>query len=367
MRYRDTPGILAEELQGLYPPREIDSIGRLVLEYLTGSSWVQIRLNQDSELTPDQEIRISDIICRLKKHEPIQYILGETEFYGLKLKVRSGVLIPRGETEELVEWILEKAQGSRLKAQAKEQGSRLKAQAKAQGSRLKAQGKAQAKEQGSRLKAQGKVEEEKKVRILDIGCGSGAIAIALAKHLPAAEIIASDISPEALQLTKENGTLNQVEFLTTFLDILEPCALSLAPSLAPCALRLEPSLAPCALSLAPSLAPCALRLAPSLAPFDVIVSNPPYVPHAEMTSMDSHVVEYEPEIALFVPDNDPLVFYKAIAEFASVNLKPDGQVFVEIHDPLGEETAGVFRKWFSKVELRKDIHGKDRMIRASNG
>ena len=323
MRYSDTPGILAEELQGLYPPREIDSIGRLVLEFLTGLNWVQIRLNQENPLLPDQEVRLLDIINRLKKHEPIQYILGETEFYGLKLKVRSGVLIPRGETEELVEWILEKAQGTRLKAQAK-----------AQGSRLKAQGKAQSKAQGSRLKAQGKVEEEKKVRILDIGCGSGAIAIALAKHLPAAEIIASDISPEALQLTKENGTLNQVEFLTTFLDILEPCA---------------------------------LRLEPSLAPFDVIVSNPPYVPHAEMTSMDSHVVEYEPEIALFVPDNDPLVFYKAIAEFASANLKPDGQVFVEIHDPLGEETAGVFRKWFSKVELRKDIHGKDRMIRASNG
>ena len=323
MRYSDTPGILAEELQGLYPPREIDSIGRLVLEFLTGLNWVQIRLNQENPLLPDQEVRLLDIINRLKKHEPIQYILGETEFYGLKLKVRSGVLIPRGETEELVEWILEKAQGTRLKAQAK-----------AQGSRLKSQGKAQSKAQGSRLKAQGKVEEEKKVRILDIGCGSGAIAIALAKHLPAAEIIASDISPEALQLTKENGTLNQVEFLTTFLDILEPCA---------------------------------LRLEPSLAPFDVIVSNPPYVPHAEMTSMDSHVVEYEPEIALFVPDNDPLVFYKAIAEFASANLKPDGQVFVEIHDPLGEETAGVFRKWFSKVELRKDIHGKDRMIRASNG
>jgi release factor glutamine methyltransferase len=345
MRYSDTPGILAEELQGLYPPREIDSIGRLVLEFLTGLNWVQIRLNQENPLLPDQEVRLLDIINRLKKHEPIQYILGETEFYGLKLKVRSGVLIPRGETEELVEWILEKAQGTRLKAQAK-----------AQGSRLKAQGKAQSKAQGSRLKAQGKVEEEKKVRILDIGCGSGAIAIALAKHLPAAEIIASDISPEALQLTKENGTLNQVEFLTTFLDILEPCAL-----------RLEPSPEPCALRLAPSLAPCALRLEPSLAPFDVIVSNPPYVPHAEMTSMDSHVVEYEPEIALFVPDNDPLVFYKAIAEFASANLKPDGQVFVEIHDPLGEETAGVFRKWFSKVELRKDIHGKDRMIRASNG
>jgi release factor glutamine methyltransferase len=352
MRYSDTPGILAEELQGLYPPREIDSIGRLVLEFLTGLNWVQIRLNQENPLLPDQEVRLLDIINRLKKHEPIQYILGETEFYGLKLKVRSGVLIPRGETEELVEWILEKAQGTRLKAQAKEQGSRLK--------------------------AQGKVEEEKKVRILDIGCGSGAIAIALAKHLPAAEIIASDISPEALQLTKENGTLNQVEFLTTFLDILEPCALRLepspepcalrlAPSLAPCALRLEPSPEPCALRLAPSLAPCALRLEPSLAPFDVIVSNPPYVPHAEMTSMDSHVVEYEPEIALFVPDNDPLVFYKAIAEFASANLKPDGQVFVEIHDPLGEETAWVFRKWFSKVELRKDIHGKDRMIRASNG
>jgi len=317
MYFSDINKVLKDALLHLYPEREIESIGRLVLEHLTGMNWVQIRLNYEKEFTSDEKSKISGIIDRLKKHEPIQYILGETEFYGLKLKVRSGVLIPRGETEELVDWII-KAQGSRLKAQEKAQGARLR--------------------------EEGKTEGKKGLRVLDIGSGSGAIAIALAKYLPDAEVIASDISEEALQLTQENAALHNISVTLTTLDILSlqrTCYPGEGRAPLTCALRLEP--------------------------FDLIISNPPYVPLSEMTSMDLHVVEYEPKTALFVPDEDPLLFYRAIAEFAASHLNPGGQVYVEIHDRLGVETADVFRKWFSIVELRKDIHGKDRMIRAYHG
>ena len=350
MHFSDIDKLFRQKLSDIYPERESASIARLVLEHLTGMGWVQIRLNFEKEFTDYEENRISEIITRLEKHEPVQYILGETEFYGLKLKVRPGVLIPRGETEELVQWII-KAQGSRLKAQVKAQGSRLK--------------------------AQGKEEGKKGLRVLDIGCGSGAIALALAKHLPDAEVIAADISEAALQLTRENAALNNLNITTITLDILAPTFLVIPAKAGTSPLCTEPysvipanagTPPPCSepSSVIPAKAPlfpCAL----SLAPFDFIVSNPPYVPLSEMTSMDLHVVEYEPETALFVPDDNPLLFYKAIAEFAAYNLNPDGQVFVEIHDRLGAETSNVFRKWFSIVDLRKDIHGKDRMIHAYHG
>lgn len=306
MVYSDINKLIRMKLSGFYPDRELQSIGRLLMEVLTGLTWVQIRLNQAKEFTHDEEIRISSIFDRMIKHEPIQYILGETEFYGMKLKVRPGVLIPRGETEELVDWII--------------------------------------KVQGARRKEEGKTEGKKGLRVLDIGCGSGAIAIALAKYLPGAEVIASDISEEALQLTQENAALHNISVTLTTLDILSlqrTCHPGEGRAPLTCALRLEP--------------------------FDLIISNPPYVPLGEMSSMDLHVVEYEPKTALFVPDEDPLLFYRAIAEFAASHLKEGGKVYVEIHERLGEETANVFRKWFSIVELRKDIHGKDRMIRAYHG
>jgi release factor glutamine methyltransferase len=179
------------------------------------------------------------------------------------------------------------------------------------------------------------------MKVLDIGCGSGAIAIALARDLPHAGVVAADISEEALQLTRENAALNTAQITLAILDILDP----------------DPRIIPATDG----------KALPDPSTFDLIVSNPPYVPIGEMTSMDLHVVEYEPEIALFVPDADPLVFYRAICEFAVKNLNPDGQVFVEIHDRLGEKTAALFGKWFSNVELRRDIHGRDRMIRATNG
>lgn len=297
------------KLSGFYPDRELQSIGRLLMEFLTGLTWVQIRLNQAKEFTHDEEIRISSILDRMIKHEPIQYILGETEFYGMKLKVRPGVLIPRGETEELVEWV--------IKCGSSDRGPRFRGDDRE--NRLRGD-----------VKGQACNDPDLRLRVLDIGCGSGAIAIALAKYLPDAEVVASDISEEALQLTQENAALHNISVTLITLDIL---------------------------SFQGTCHPG----------YDIIVSNPPYVPLGEMTSMDLHVVEYEPKTALFVPDEDPLLFYRAIAEFAASHLNPGGQVYVEIHDLLGMETTNVFRKWFSIVELRKDIHGKDRMIRAYHG
>jgi len=289
MVYSDISRLLKENLGELHPIREYESIGRLIAEEVTGLNWIQIQIYKDHHFTAGQEDRIRSIIARLKTREPIQYILGATEFYGLRLKVRPGVLIPRGETEELVEWIL-------YVLTDKEEGGRRK---------------------------------EEDLRILDVGCGSGAIAIALAKNLPDAEIIASDVSEEALAITEENAGLNGVTLSTENFNILIPKPLN--------------------------------------GSFDLIVSNPPYIPWAEKEAMPVQVVDYEPASALFVPDDDPLVFYRAIAEFARLYLKPGGEIFAEIHDRLGQETEELYWGYFNQVEIKKDIHGKDRMIRASNG
>ncbi|MDD4644736.1 MAG: peptide chain release factor N(5)-glutamine methyltransferase [Bacteroidales bacterium] len=305
MKYSAFNIFLKNKLNGLYSDRETESVSRLILEHLTGLSWIQVRLNWELDFTQDQEKRAVEIVQRLQDHEPIQYVLGETEFYGLTFKVRPGVLIPRGETEELVEWVIE---ASRFRGNDREDKVRMKG-----------------------------------LRVLDIGCGSGAIAIALAKNMPDAAVFAADISEEALQVARENAALNNQHITLINFDIL-----------------LHPST-------------CHPREGGDLVPnnegynFDLIVSNPPYIPFGDKMSMDLHVVDYEPEIALFVPDNDPLLFYRAIAGFAAEHLNPGGEVFVEIHERLGDETADVFRKRFSNVELRKDIHGKDRMIRAHHG
>ncbi|MCX6225325.1 MAG: peptide chain release factor N(5)-glutamine methyltransferase, partial [Bacteroidia bacterium] len=356
----------------IYPDRESASIGRLVLESVTGLSWVHIRLNYDKAFTPDEESRITEIIAHLEKHEPVQYVLGETEFYGLKLKVRPGVLIPRGETEELVEWI--------VKCRGSGRGPRptlSRGQAFRRDDREGFGGKGG----GPGLRRDDKVLP---LRVLDIGCGSGAIAIVLAKYLPDAEVVAVDISKEALQLTNENAILNGLgvethnyaSLRTFFFDILSPQG-TCHPGEGRDPVTLSESFTsrnhffrddfPLQDFAVRDGVPAFAGMTSAPAVYDIIVSNPPYVPHGEMTAMDLHVIEYEPKTALFVPDNDPLIFYRAIAEFAASHLTPGGQVFVEIHDRLGQETFDVFRKWFLNVDLRKDIHGKDRMIRASNG
>ncbi len=278
-----------EALVPIYGEREADSVYRLALEHVTGKPRLEIMMDTGLFLSNEQEASLAAILDRLLKHEPIQYIIGETEFYGLRMKVGPGVLIPRGETEELVEWVL------RTKGWYYE----------------------------------GKSIENKVLRVLDIGCGSGAIAIALAKNMPEAEVYAADISDSALEFTRSNARLNEVSVSTFYLDILNPD--------------------PCLLSL------------------DVIVSNPPYVAEWDRAAMARNVLDYEPHVALFAPGEDPLVFYRAISGFAAGHLVPGGSVYVEINEGIGEKTAEIFRGCFKNVELRKDINGKDRMIRATNG
>jgi release factor glutamine methyltransferase len=231
----------------------------------------------------EKAIDWTNIIERLNNNEPIQYILGETEFYGRRFLVNDSVLIPRPETEELVKYIIDKQ------------------------------------------KTQFSVKR-KQLSILDIGTGSGCIAISIAKELPNFIVSAYDISKNALETAKKNAELNKADVNFEKVDILKP---------------------------------------PFIRSFNIIVSNPPYVTKQEIYRMQKNVLDFEPHLALFVEDSEPLIFYEAIANFAFNNLTDNGLVAVEINEALGEETANVFRrKGFSEVEIIKDMHQKDRFVSA---
>jgi release factor glutamine methyltransferase len=280
-------------LKSIYPKGEITSIKHLVLSDLTGLSKVQLRAFPEKVLKEDQSHKLTQIIVELQTGKPVQYILGHTEFYGLPFKVNPSVLIPRPETEELVEWIINASQESRLKNQ-------------------------------------------EPYCILDIGTGSGCIPIALKKHLPNAQVSGLDISTAALETAQQNAELNNAEVSFTAGDILNP---SMAILNADKAGRFEQ--------------------------YSFIVSNPPYVTEHEKDGMNDNVLNYEPHNALFVPDNDPLVFYNAIADFALKQLAHGGLLFFEINENLGKQTVDLLsHKGFNNIELRKDIRGKDRMVKA---
>jgi release factor glutamine methyltransferase len=271
-----------EELAELYDTREAESLGLIALAEIATLSSAKIKAFPDTEVTEEQAESINKILTELKTGKPIQYILGHTEFYGLHFKVNSSVLIPRPETEELVEWIISSVNSSKL----------------APGS------------------------------ILDIGTGSGCIAISLKKNLPEFAVSGMDISQSALQTAKENADLNKVDVNLLNEDIL------------------------------------ASHLAPGAAPYSIIVSNPPYVTMHDKTQMHQNVIDFEPHTALFVPENDPLIFYKAIADFASENLEPGGLLFFEINESYGEQIVELLNsKSFKNIELKNDISGRDRMIK----
>jgi release factor glutamine methyltransferase len=275
------------ELTALYDAREAESLGTMALSEVTGFSSAKIKAFPDAELTAEQLQTIDKILTELKTGKPIQYILGHTEFYGLPFKVNPSVLIPRPETEELVEWI-------------------LNAWREAQG--------------GWR----------KPYRLLDIGTGSGCIAISLKKNLPEFNVSAMDISIDALQTAKANADLNQVDINFTNEDILAPLQAPTAPR------------------------------------YNIIVSNPPYVTMHDKTQMHQNVTDFEPHTALFVPENDPLIFYKAIADFATQNLESGGLLFFEINESYGEEIVELLTsKSFINIELRKDMSDRNRMVKAS--
>ena len=281
-----------QELSLLYDEKEIESFFYIVLESFHNLKRIDLALNPDMEMDAMQLLRWENVLDELKKEKPIQYILGRTEFYGLPFLVNENTLIPRPETEELVEWIVVESRKS-------------------------------------------KVEN---LKILDIGTGSGCIAISLAKNLPNAQVFAIDISEKALITAKKNAEINKVEvnFITT--DILQ----------------------------IDDLDQLITHNSQLTTPFDIIVSNPPYVRNLEKAEIKTNVLEYEPHLALFVEDNNPLLFYRKIAQLATKNLSKKGQLYFEINQYFGKETVELLENLgFTNIELRKDIYGNDRIIKCT--
>jgi len=271
-------------LEDLYSIEELQSIFYLLAEKLLHLSRIDITLQLDNTLTSDEEINFNQAIDRLKIYEPVQYILGETEFFGYPFLVNKQVLIPRPETEELVSWIIEDV-------------------------------------------------DKKETTILDIGTGSGCIAISLAKKLNNAVVSAIDISNKAIEVAKKNALINNVNVEYSSVDVL----------------NFEDKL---------------VLQDKWISKFDIIVSNPPYVRMQEKKLMQLNVIDHEPDIALFVEDDDPLLFYRRISELSRQYLKHNGTLYLEINEYLGVEMEKMLNEaGFKHVELKKDIFGKNRMIK----
>lgn len=269
--------IIREGLSSHYPAGEVTALTRIIATELLGFSQTTFFLKDDVSVTVEQQDQLDNAIERLKKQEPIQYILGYCDFCGLRFKVTPATLIPRPETSELVEWVASEATG--------------------------------------------------KESILDIGTGSGCIAVSLAHKLPQSKVTAWDISNDALAVAAENSNANGCNVAFELVDILAH--------------------------------------QPSGELFDIIVSNPPYIKENEKESMHANVLDWEPHTALFVPDSDPLLFYRTIAEKGRSILKPGGRLYFEINRAHGKETMGMLSALgYTNIELRKDFAENDRMIRA---
>ncbi|GIM55763.1 release factor glutamine methyltransferase [Capnocytophaga canimorsus] len=278
MNLKTFQAYLHQKLSAIYTADEIRNFYFLLLEFYAKKTKVEVLLSPDFELSERIKTQILSASDRLITQEPIQYILGETEFFGNRFLVDRHVLIPRQETEELVDWILTS------------------------------------------------IPQNKAISILDIGCGSGAIAISLAKALPKSKVEAWDISEEALVKARENALLNQVTICLSQVDILHTQKLTKK--------------------------------------YDVIVSNPPYVRYCEKQEMQRNVLDYEPHLALFVSDENPLIFYEKITELAKKSLNDNGQLFFEINQYLSKDTLKILENKDFKPILRNDLNGNPRMIRA---
>lgn len=278
---QDCINLLKKEIYPIYSATEIQSFIRLIFEDLLGYSAIDLVEKRNIQVSDKVYNQLLKIIIELKFEKPIQYILGDTEFMGYKFSVNEGVLIPRSETEELVLWISESI-------------------------------------------------SIKNPEIIDIGTGSGCIAISLKKMFSDANVFGIDISESALSVAKHNSTSHNADVLFKQFDILNIDSLRMSNT------------------------------------YDIIVSNPPYVTNKEKSLMSKNVLEYEPDIALFVPDDDALIFYDAICTFAKIRLNPGGYIFFEINEELGDDVCELMRNYgFVEIELRKDINGKDRMVRGS--
>jgi release factor glutamine methyltransferase len=280
MKIKEYRAQFIQELTSIYGEGEAESFFYLILEEKQQLKRIDLALQPDLEITEVEIVVWNSILEQLKLEIPIQYLLGKTSFYGLDFEVNENVLIPRPETEELVDWIISSTQT---------------------------------------------ISKSSNLKILDIGTGSGCIAISLAKNLPNAQVFAIDVSEKALATAQKNAILNEVK--VTFIEQNILGTLDLGQE------------------------------------FDIIVSNPPYVRNLEKEEIKKNVLEHEPHLALFVEDHDALIFYEKIAELARKNLSNSGQLYFEINQYLGKEMVGLLEEMnFKNVELRKDIYGNDRMV-----
>lgn len=270
---------IKESLADFYPESETRGFARIILEEVFNQRYPLIVADKSKKITAEQLTKIEKILDRLCKYEPIQYIVGKTEFFGLPFFVDESVLIPRPETEELVELIIRQNMTENLS-------------------------------------------------VLDIGTGSGCIAISLAKMVNGTDVYGWDISEKALSIAEKNAKNNEVDIIFQQVDVLNKY--------------------------------------PVDKKFDVIVSNPPYVLESDKQSMEKNVLEHEPHLALFVPDDRALLFYERIADMARVLLKYEGKLYFEIHHLKGSETVEMLQsKGFENVELYRDLSGRDRMVYAT--
>ena len=266
-----------EQLANIYDTAEIESIFYIVLENKNNLKRIDLALNIDLKFSDKDLLVWNEILVKLKLEIPIQYLLGTTSFYGLEFKVNKNVLIPRPETEELVDWIIK--------------------------------------------------ENSKSIdlKILDIGTGSGCIAVSLAKNILNSNVFAIDVSNKAIEIASQNALNNQVKITFIEKNILETDDL--------------------------------------LDKFDIIVSNPPYVRNLEKYEIKKNVLDNEPHLALFVDDDDALVFYRKIAQLSNKNLKENGKLYLEINQYLGKQTIDLLENMgFKNTKLRQDIYGNDRMV-----
>ncbi|MBP94285.1 MAG: protein-(glutamine-N5) methyltransferase, release factor-specific [Flavobacteriaceae bacterium] len=285
MILKDIQNIFHQELDSIYGTEEVRSFFNILIDFYLGLNRITLVLEPNYTITKEEEQPLFEALSCLKLEEPIQHIIGKTEFYGLPFKVNKHTLIPRPETEELVDWILKSLTG----------------------------------------------KKDQPLKLLDIGTGTGCIAISLAKHLPNAHVYAVDVSPEAIKVAQENAKWNNVS-----ITYIEDSILDIQNDI--------------------------LKTATGF--FDVIVSNPPYVRNLEKVEIKNNVLQHEPHLALFVKDDNPLQFYKAISDYALSALKENGLLFFEINQYLGAEMEALLKAYtYKSIELKKDMFGNQRMLK----
>ena len=317
MTLRNLKSNFHQSLDLIYGKDEVAILFFLCIDFHLNISKTDYTLNRDFSIQEEKQNELNYLLNRLLQQEPIQYILGETEFFGLKFKVTQDVLIPRQETEELVDWVVRSLKFEVGSGKFEDRSSKL--------NRI---------EDVTSSAVEKSLDLNSRIRILDIGTGSGCIAISLVNELPNVEVYALDISKKALEIAKSNAKLNNVKINFIEADILDENILEY-----------------------PDLKDIT---------FDVIVSNPPYVRHLEKEDIKPNVLEHEPHLALFVEDNNPLIFYDAIARFAKQKLIDKGLLFFEINQYLGKETVEILKNnSFKDIELRKDLSGNERMLKGT--